>query len=47
VETVLELLVETELAAPMILHYASDRAVREIARHRRQLVGSHLTASAR
>jgi N-acyl-D-amino-acid deacylase len=40
VETVLELLLETELAAPMILHYASDEAVREIARHPRHVVGS-------
>jgi N-acyl-D-amino-acid deacylase len=40
VETVLDLLVETELAAPMILHYASEEAVRKVARHARQLVGS-------
>lgn len=40
VETVLDLLLETELGAPMILHYASDEAVRLVARHRRQLVGS-------
>jgi N-acyl-D-amino-acid deacylase len=40
VETVCDLLVETELAAPMILHYASDEAVRLVARHPRQLVGS-------
>jgi N-acyl-D-amino-acid deacylase len=40
VETVLDLLVETELAAPMILHYASDAAVRAVAAHRLQLVGS-------
>ena len=39
-ETVLDLLLETELAASMILHYASDEAVREVTRHRRQLVGS-------
>jgi N-acyl-D-amino-acid deacylase len=39
-ETVLDLLVETELAASMILHYASDEAVRAVARHPRQLVGS-------
>jgi N-acyl-D-amino-acid deacylase len=40
VETVLDLLLETELAAPMIIHYASDAAVRKVAAHRRQLVGS-------
>ena len=40
VQTVLDLLLETELAAPMILHYASDDAVRKVAGHRRQLVGS-------
>jgi N-acyl-D-amino-acid deacylase len=40
VETVLDLLLETELAAPMILHYASDEAVKTVARHRLQLVGS-------
>lgn len=37
---VFDLLLETELAATMILHYASDDAVREIARHPRQMVGS-------
>lgn len=40
VETVLDLLVETELGASMILHYASEDAVRAVARHPRQLVGS-------
>lgn len=40
VETVCDLLLETELAAPMILHYASDEAVKTVARHRLQLVGS-------
>jgi N-acyl-D-amino-acid deacylase len=40
VTTVLDLLVESELSAQMILHYASEEAVRRIAAHRRQLVGS-------
>jgi N-acyl-D-amino-acid deacylase len=40
IETVLDLLTETGLAAPMILHYASEAAVRAIARHPLQLVGS-------
>jgi N-acyl-D-amino-acid deacylase len=40
VETVCDLLLESRLAAPMILHYASDEAVRAVARHRLQLVGS-------
>jgi N-acyl-D-amino-acid deacylase len=40
VETVCDLLLESELAAPMILHYASEEAVRRVARHPRQLVGS-------
>ena len=40
VETVLDLLLESDLAAPMILHYAGEEAVRTVARHRRQLVGS-------
>jgi len=40
VDTVCDLLLETELAAPMILHYASDAAVRAIAAHPLQLVGS-------
>jgi N-acyl-D-amino-acid deacylase len=40
VETVLDLLLETDLAAPMIIHYAREEAVRTVATHRRQLVGS-------
>jgi N-acyl-D-amino-acid deacylase len=40
VETVLDLLVETGLAAQMILHYATEEAVRTVASHRLQLVGS-------
>ena len=40
VETVLDLLVETQLSAQMIIHYANDDAVRTIAAHRAQLVGS-------
>jgi N-acyl-D-amino-acid deacylase len=40
VDTVLDLLVETELSAQMIIHYASDEAVHTIAAHRLQLVGS-------
>lgn len=40
VETVLDLLVESELSAQMVVHYASDEAVRTIASHRLQLVGS-------
>ena len=40
VETVLDLLLEAELAASMIVHYASEEAVRTVAAHRRQLVGS-------
>jgi N-acyl-D-amino-acid deacylase len=40
VETVLELLAETELSAQMIIHYASDDAVRTVAAHPQQLVGS-------
>ena len=40
VETVLDLLLESELAAPMIIHYAGEDAVRKVAAHRRQLVGS-------
>ena len=39
-DTVCDLLVESDLAVPMVLHYASDEAVRTIARHRLQLVGS-------
>lgn len=40
VDTVCDLLLETELAASMILHYASEAAVRLVATHPRQLVGS-------
>jgi N-acyl-D-amino-acid deacylase len=40
VEAVLDLLLESELAAPMVIHYASEGAVRTVAAHRRQLVGS-------
>jgi N-acyl-D-amino-acid deacylase len=40
VETVLDVLVETALSAQMIIHYATDEAVRTIAAHRLQLVGS-------
>ena len=40
VDTICELLLESDLAAQMILHYASDEAVRTIAAHRLQLVGS-------
>jgi N-acyl-D-amino-acid deacylase len=40
VEALCELLLESRLAAPMVLHYASEEAVRTIARHRLQLVGS-------
>ena len=40
VDAVFELLLESDLAATMILHYASDEAVRMIAAHRLQLVGS-------
>ncbi len=36
----LDLLVESALDVTMVLHYASDDAVRTIARHRLQLVGS-------
>lgn len=39
-DTVCDLLVESELAVPMVLHYASEEAVRTITRHRLQLVGS-------
>ncbi|HUG64621.1 MAG TPA: amidohydrolase family protein [Gaiellaceae bacterium] len=38
--TTLDLLVESSLDVTMILHYASDEAVRQIATHRLQLVGS-------
>jgi N-acyl-D-amino-acid deacylase len=40
VETTLDLLLETELGASIILHYASEDAVRTVARHPRQLLGS-------
>jgi N-acyl-D-amino-acid deacylase len=40
VATVLDLLVESSLAVGMVLHYASDDAVRTIAAHPLQLVGS-------
>jgi N-acyl-D-amino-acid deacylase len=40
VDTVCDLLLETELAASMILHYASEEAVRLVAAHPRQRVGS-------
>ena len=40
VESVADLLLESELGVQMILHYASDDAVREIAAHPRMLLGS-------
>jgi N-acyl-D-amino-acid deacylase len=40
VEAALDLLLESRLAVTMVLHYAGEDAVREIARHRLQLVGS-------
>ena len=40
VEAALDLLLESRLDVTMILHYADEDAVREIARHRLQLVGS-------
>jgi len=40
VEVVFELLDESELDVTMLQHYASERAVRRIAAHRLQLVGS-------
>ncbi len=40
VETVAELLLESELGAQMVMHYASDEAVRKIARHPLMLLGS-------
>ncbi len=40
VAAALDLLSECALDVAMVLHYASDAAVREIARHRLQLVGS-------
>jgi N-acyl-D-amino-acid deacylase len=39
-ETALELLVESELDVTMIVHYATEEAVRTIARHPLHLVGS-------
>ena len=39
-EAALDLMLESALDVTMVLHYASDAAVREIARHRLQLVGS-------
>lgn len=40
VETVAELLLEWELGAQMVMHYASEEAVRKIARHPLMLLGS-------
>jgi N-acyl-D-amino-acid deacylase len=40
VSAVFDLLLESDLAATMILHYATDEAVRTIAAHPMQLVGS-------
>ena len=40
VETVAELLLESELGAQMVMHYASEEAVRTIARHPLMLLGS-------
>ena len=40
VETVLDLVVESELEAQMIMHYASEEAVRAIAQHPLMLLGS-------
>lgn len=40
VDTLCDLLLESELGAPMILHYSTDAAVRTIAAHRLQLIGS-------
>ncbi len=40
VETVLDLVVESELGVQMIMHYASEEAVRTIARHPLMLLGS-------
>jgi N-acyl-D-amino-acid deacylase len=40
VDALCELLLESRLAVPMVLHYASEGAVRTIARHPLQLVGS-------
>lgn len=40
VETVAELLLESELGAQMVMHYASEDAVRKIAKHPLMLLGS-------
>ena len=40
VEAALDLMTESALDVTMVLHYASDDAVRTIAAHRLQLVGS-------
>ncbi len=40
VETVAELLLESELGAQMVMHYASEEAVRRIAEHPQMLLGS-------
>ena len=40
VETVAELLLESELGAQMVMHYASEEAVRKIAAHPLMLLGS-------
>ncbi len=40
VETVADLLLESELGAQMVMHYASEEAVRKIARHPLMLLGS-------
>ena len=40
VETVAELLLESELGAQMVMHYASEEAVRKIAEHPLMLLGS-------
>jgi N-acyl-D-amino-acid deacylase len=40
VDTLCDLLLDSNLGAPMILHYSTDEAVRTIAAHRLQLVGS-------
>ena len=40
VATVLDLLLESALSAQMVSHYASEEAVRTVAKHDRQLVGS-------
>jgi N-acyl-D-amino-acid deacylase len=40
VDTVVELLLESKLGAQMVMHYASEEAVRTIARHPSMLLGS-------